>query len=87
MPELEGVRVDDLDMLLTVKGSYSKRGEIWWAHCPAEGAPIANLSKHTVTEHQDGTITVSPSILVKYGAGLNQSWHGFLEAGKWKQVP
>lgn len=38
---------------------------------------------HKVVEHEDGTITVSPSILItdwKYG-----TWHGFLEHGVWRE--
>jgi hypothetical protein len=42
----------------------------------------ANLSGHEVTKHDDGTITVSPSILVTDGAA-GHSWHGFLERGIW----
>ena len=57
----------------------------WWARTPvnasfARGA-IANLERHDVTEHADGTITVSPSILVS--AAPSQSWHGFLRRGVW----
>jgi hypothetical protein len=44
----------------------------------------ANLSRHTVTEHEDGTITVSPSILVSDRTG--QLWHGFLERGVWREA-
>ena len=40
---------------------------------------IANLANHDVTEHEDGTITASPSILVTDSTG--RSWHGFLEHG------
>jgi hypothetical protein len=44
-----------------------------------------NLSGHSVVEHDDGTITVSPSILVNKGEG-NVSWHGYLEKGIWREV-
>ena len=40
---------------------------------------IANLAAHTVVEHEDGTITVSPSILVS--SPHRGQWHGFLERG------
>jgi hypothetical protein len=43
----------------------------------------ADLSKHDVVEHEDGTITVSPSILVG-GGGQPGSWHGYLERGVWR---
>jgi hypothetical protein len=51
---------------------------------PADGPPmIGNLSGHQVEEHDDGTITVSPSILT--GRGERQ-WHGYLEHGVWREV-
>jgi hypothetical protein len=34
---------------------------------------------HAVIEHEDGTITVSPSIVMPAG----QRWHGFLVRGIW----
>jgi hypothetical protein len=55
----------------------------WMAFCPRCG--IANLINHTVVEHEDGTITVSPSILVRY-SNEGESWHGYLERGIWREV-
>ena len=41
------------------------------------------LAGHEVTEHEDGTITVSPSILhTEPNVG---QWHGFLERGVWRE--
>lgn len=60
------------------------RGGHWVARCPHEDPAVdmpANLSAHKVVEHEDGTITVSPSILV---TGHDGSWHGFLERGVWR---
>lgn len=45
---------------------------------------LANLGGHQVVEHEDGTITVSPSILVSKGPN-NPVWHGFLERGVWRE--
>lgn len=45
---------------------------------------LCNLRDHKVTEHDDGTITVAPSILVS-GGGRPGSWHGFLERGVWRE--
>lgn len=64
-------------------------GDYWrWAHGWAGICPnglTANLLGHTVVEHDDATVTVSPSILVTYdGADGKKEWHGFLEHGKWK---
>lgn len=40
---------------------------------------MGRVASHTITEHDDWTITVSPSIL---GGG----WHGHLEHGVWRKV-
>jgi hypothetical protein len=69
----------------TEPGTYLKAtgpdgGVIWWIRDP-NGNP-GRLEDHTVTEHPDGTITVSPSILDPSPGG----WHGFLERGKWRQA-
>lgn len=49
---------------------------------------LGDLTAHDVTEHEDGTITVSPSILVTTRRNKNdeESWHGFLEKGIWRTV-
>jgi hypothetical protein len=39
---------------------------------------------HHVEVHDDGTITVTPSILVFKPRGV-QGWHGFLERGTWRE--
>lgn len=55
----------------------------WWVYLPRAG--IGQLVNHSVTEHEDGTITVSPSIgLHRGGKGLAR--HGFLIRGKWREV-
>jgi hypothetical protein len=38
--------------------------------------------KWTITEHEDKTITVTPSIWFNSPTG----WHGFLERGVWRRV-
>lgn len=43
---------------------------------------VASIRNHKVIEHEDGTITVSPSILIT-GTG---TWHGYLEKGIWREV-
>lgn len=56
----------------------------WKARPPGGKISSGDLSQHEVTEHPDGTITVSPSILVEQppiGA-----WHGYLERGVWREV-
>lgn len=56
-----------------------------WYACTPNGHH-ANLGRHSVVEHEDGTITVSPSILVSEGyRGVQREvWHGYLERGVWR---
>jgi hypothetical protein len=64
-------------------GQYGKwKDGTWYACTPNDHG--ANLSAHDVVEHDDGTITVTPSILVsnnKDGA----LWHGYLTRGVWRE--
>jgi hypothetical protein len=73
------------DFLYRIALSPCSYGEIkghWYATTP--NGLFGNLGSHTVVEHEDGTITVSPSILVqKRLDGL--SWHGYLERGVWRE--
>ena len=86
---MTGIRVEtDVEMLHT-PGSYWKArtdagDTIWYVHAPGPGGFHGNLAKHDVTEHEDGTITVSPSILITKHTG--ETWHGFLEHGEWREV-
>lgn len=67
-------------------GSYWRLDGRWYALTP--NGELANLSGHQVTEHVDGTITVSPSIRVSAcspnkGTSV-ELWHGYLERGVWR---
>lgn len=64
----------------TRAGDYWHWSLGWAGKCP--NGLLCNLSKHAVTEHEDETITVSPSILCDNG---RESWHGYLEQGVWKE--
>jgi len=70
-------------------GEYAKTLQGIWIVRPPENAKgishSGTLSKHTVEEHEDGTITVTPSILQQYGDG-EELWHGFLRHGQWETV-
>ena len=83
MSESAGKRVYPSEegwLALGEPGTYGcDRDGVWWAHVPAPGCPVAALSEHMVTEHEDGTITVTPSIL------WPGKWHGFLERGIWRE--
>mgnify|MGYP001611854326 CR=1 FL=1 len=60
----EGVRVETDSEMVKTPGSYWKSKDGTWYVHPAVGFH-GNLSKHEVTEHEDGTITVSPSTAMK----------------------
>jgi hypothetical protein len=49
--------------------------------CPS--GHVASIRNHTIVEHEDGTITASPSILINWG---DAQWHGYLEKGVWREV-
>jgi hypothetical protein len=46
---------------------------------------IGRASKHEITECEDGTVTVSPSILATSGEH-GHDWHGYLEHGIWREL-
>lgn len=78
-----GKRVEWASQLFN-PGEYSKLPDGTWYCCSPNGH-AGNLSRHTVVEHEDGTITVSPSILIKGGRdGSRELWHGYLERGVWR---
>jgi len=83
---MQGKRQDLLeDEYALEQGEYGKDTEgNWFCHVPASGFGTGGLGKHTVVEHEDGTITVSPSILC-YGHH-DKTWHGYLERGVWREV-
>ena len=79
---MQGTRMTDNDGAdLWPAGCYGRIAGIGWTGACPDGS-YANLSAHEVTEHEDGTITVSPSILVSQGS--RECWHGFLERGVWR---
>lgn len=55
--------------------------------CLSPNGLIGALGNHKVTEHEDGTITVSPSILITVDNpdDGNASYHGFLKRGVWEE--
>lgn len=61
-------------------GDYCRDNSgVWWACAPVQGEHYAGtLTDHDVIEHEDGTITVSPSLV--FG---NSNYHGWLKAGVW----
>lgn len=72
---------DENGSLTMREGDYGRDGTGVW-FCRPPGMHMGSLEKHEVEEHEDRTITVSPSILLdEPGAG---SWHGYLERGVWR---
>lgn len=67
-------------------GEYTKAEDGWWARTPTAPTLLASLKNHQVEEHEDGTITVSPSILVEV-PGTTLRWHGYLKDGNWQALP
>lgn len=65
-------------------GEYGKHPVDNNWYCVTPNGHYGNLSGHEVTEHEDGTITVSPSILVS--DDTKELWHGYLIHGEWQGV-
>lgn len=82
----QGVRHDLAeDEYALEMAEYGRNPEgLWFCRVPATGFPTGGLYSHTVVEHEDGTITVSPSILSTGHHG--KTWHGYLERGVWREV-
>lgn len=72
-------------------GDYTVRvdvdhGPVAWVVTPGGHGP-SQLRGWDLTEHDDGTITVSPSILAHPAPPAHPAeWHGFLERGVWREV-
>lgn len=54
---------------------------MWLTRHPGAGHHGRLREGHQVTEHEDGTITVTPSIQCRVCG-----WHGYLERGVWREV-
>lgn len=74
-------KFNEISPHLFMPGDYGKWEDKWYGQTPND--MLAGLEKHIIVEHEDGTITVSPSILVK--GGQDESWHGYLERGIWRE--
>ena len=67
--------------LTLAAGDYGKDSSgLWWVRPPTGHSGVVGESTgHVVTEHEDGTISVQPSILDDSPGG----YHGFLTHGVW----
>ena len=63
-------------------GEYAKWRGLWYV-CPPGSELVANLGNHHVTEHDNDTISVAPSILV---STRETQRHGFIDNSVWKEV-
>jgi hypothetical protein len=68
------------DPLVVCYWKHEESGE-WYIHFPTDGL-LGGLANHKVEEHEDGTITVTPSILT---TGHNGERHGYLTKGVWHE--
>lgn len=75
-------RVDTFDDREGTKVCYWKHQNRWFITFP-DSDLMGDLSLHKVEEHEDGTITVTPSIKVWNGRG--QERHGYLTKGVWNE--
>lgn len=81
-----GERPDGCGEVTAPLGAYMKvvsRGPesavtMWYVRDPNGDICSIRSSEHQVTEYEDGTITVTPSII-----NPNGSYHGFLNRGVW----
>lgn len=85
--ELRRKQLNEAGDLWLAEGEYGKdpRDGAWYLRLP--GMHAGSLAKHSVVEHDDGTITVSPSILhTDHFKGEATQVHGYLERGVWRDV-
>lgn len=78
---MKAIRVDGFSDIENDKICYYRGTDSWMLFLPEVG--LGDLSNHDVTEHPDGTISVSPSILIDDGS---TQVHGYLTKGEWKSV-
>jgi hypothetical protein len=57
----------------------------YWMICPPNGG-VGSLMNHQVTVHDDGTISVSPSIFLDGIHSSEHTWHGYLKNGIWTEI-
>jgi hypothetical protein len=68
-------------LTLSLSQVHGFADQLWWQVRAPDGSTCKlDPSVHTVTEHEDGTITVMPSI-------VTSTWHGWLTNGYFISVP
>lgn len=67
-------------------GDYCLIDGVVWAREPGDkGGALMALTEWKITEEEDGTLSLSPSIWVNKHHNP-PGWHGYLEHGKWREV-
>lgn len=81
-----GLRKDNPESSIPEIGQYGRDVNGSWFGMTPNGL-LSGLARHEVIENEDGTITVSPSILttgIREDGSKNQ-WHGYLRNGEWEE--
>ena len=79
-------RVDGTLHLAEGDYGFDERLKHWVIRPP--GCHAGGIPHHQVEEHPDGTITVTPSIVLMESdlSGETTKWHGYLTKGEWIQL-
>jgi len=88
-PEGSGVKAKRVASVQEIEEAeicyWKHEGDVWFIHFPECG--YGNLRNHKIEEHEDGSITVSPSIrMMGHKDGKPMERHGFLVRGRWHEV-
>lgn len=71
----------EVEKILPLGGyAYMPRCKLWYFKAP--NGDVGTNGDHKITEHEDGTLTVSPSLQFMSG----KRWHGWLERGVWREA-
>ena len=83
---MQGTRLPD-DKIPLNPGEYAlfhrQNGDEAWLCNPPNGAGPGSLEQHVVAVHEDGTISVTPSIQFNKNHPELPQWHGHLIKGSW----
>lgn len=74
---------DEEGVLYLAEGDYGRDTDGTWFVRPP-GSHMGPLTEHEIVEHEDDTITVSPSIRSDWGE--LSYWHGLLRRGEWHKL-
>ncbi len=81
--KMKGKRHDIEPMDMEI-GDYGYFNGHWWVRAP--NGDLCMVDAWTITEHEDTTITMSPSLLIhEPGDKSKPKWHGFLNHGEWSE--